>query len=345
MMDKCKNCGGGLEFSPKNKGNKCVNCGTVYEIAFETGFSKKDVAENTIKLDLKNSELSQGKCSSCGGSVIFGRRGLKAECPYCGSATLLVEKRAETMNVDSIVPFNYSKEEAIVKFKEVVNKNFFADKRIFNNITDNDIKGIYINAFVFDFTTSTNYHGVFSYQTTVKDKNGRTETKTIRKVVSGTFNKNFDNITIEANSNLTQYDLRSIEPFNYDSAVKYSDDFMHGYLLEYQDTMFEDCIEIAKNSMKTKIKQELLKKHGCTRIESLDMSTTYPSQKYNYCLLPVYFVNTQNYKNGEKHRALMNGQTGKVGNLPLNKLKVWLTVLFACGITVAIIIAVLLFVI
>jgi len=131
----------------------------------------------------------------------------------------------------------------------------------------------------------------------------------------------------------------AIEPFDYSSAVVFQEDFMNGYMLEYQDRAFNDCFKNAEEIMNNDIKKCLLKKHGCDKIESLNLSVSYPDRKYNYCLLPVYFVTTEDKKKN-KHKVVMNGQTGKVGKLPLNPWKVFLMVLGICAIVVAIAFAV-----
>jgi len=335
-MNKCKNCGGLITFNPEQKGNICEQCNSVFPIEYNYTFSKKGFEEaSTLKEDKLLDELKNIQCKSCGASLFVNKTQLQAECPYCGDSSMVQARKFKLMYIDTIVPFTFGKAEALKKFKSNVGGRFFANKKIFKNVKEENLNGSYINTFVFDFNTSSNYTGVFSYTRTVRDKDGKTRTETVYKNVSGVFSKTFKNITIEANSNLDQNELQTIEPFEYASAVEFKPDFLNGYILEHQDKMFNNCVADAEKIAENDIRRCLLRKHGCDRIVSLKMSTDYTEQKYSYCLLPVYFVNVVNKET--KYRALMNGQTGKVGKLPLDIGKILFIVLGSISIIVAII--------
>ena len=57
------------------------------------------------------------------------------------------------MYIDSIIPFNFNKEEALKKLMEENNKRSYVNRKIFRHVTKQDIKGLYINCVVFDFET------------------------------------------------------------------------------------------------------------------------------------------------------------------------------------------------
>ncbi|MCQ2564842.1 MAG: hypothetical protein MJ152_03195, partial [Clostridia bacterium] len=136
-----------------------------------------------------------------------------------------------------------------------------------------------------------------------------------------------NNVTVEANPNLSQEEMAGILPYNYSQAVEYDNAFLNGYMLEYQDKMFSDCFSIAEKFIKSEIEKEILRKHNCTGISSLTLETEYLDKKYNYCLLPVYFI--KNEIKGKKKKVLLNGQTGQVGSLPKSKWKVAITVILS----------------
>jgi len=321
-MSKCKNCGGKLSFSPQDKGNKCNHCGSMFPIDYIYEFSKKPFSENVdLKVDEFADTLKRVSCSSCGASVFLDKYQMQNICAYCGNKSIIKNKKTKLMYIDSIIPFSFDKNEALKRFKSAVKKNFFSNKTILKSVTSEDIVGTYVNAFVFDFSTKSTYKGVFVYEETVTN-NGKRETVEETKHVSGTYEKVYKNITVEANSNLDQEDLASIMPFDYSKMVKFNPDFMSNYMLEYQDKMFDECVENAKDIIKQKMKYELLRKHHCDRVRSLDIDTKYPIERYNYCLLPVYFVNAK--KKDKQYKIVMNAQNGEVGNLPKNW---WLTIL------------------
>lgn len=336
MLKNCENCGGKLNFDPKNKGNVCESCRTVFPVAYNYDFTKKpfEEAKNIPSNNISNS-MKNIRCKSCGANVLLTKFQMQTNCPYCGSSTIVESDSRELMYIDSIIPFSFGKADALAKFKQTVKKRFYANKKVFKGITENDIKGAYVNAFVFDMNTTSTYSGTFSYNKSYKDKDGNTKTKTIYVDVSGTFDKSFSNITVEANSNLEQSELASILPFEYGSAVDFNEDFMYGYMLEYQDRMFNDCVGLAERIIRSDIERALLRKHNCDKIVNLKLNTNYNNRRYNYCLLPVYFVST--VVKDKKYKAVMNGQTGKVGRLPKNIGRILLTIFLVCSIIVGLI--------
>lgn len=330
MIKNCKNCSGNVYFDPKRKGNVCENCDSVFPVKYNYNFPKKPF-ENAYDMKVDNfaKEMKSIKCNSCGALVMVNKDEVNSYCPYCNSANILDARKKSLMYIDSIIPFNYSKSEALTILQNTVKNTAFTNKKIFKNTTKKDVNGSYINAFVFDFNTMVTYNGVFSYTVRKKDSEGNVKYETRYKNVNGTHSNVFNNITIEANTNISQGDLMQVMPYDYKNVVDFQDDFMHGYMLEYQENMFDKCFKTAEQHISGRIKNELLKKHRCDNIVKLDMKINYVDRKYNYCLLPLYLV-TSNYKD-KKYTTVINGQTGKVGKLPKNGLKIFLTILGACG--------------
>lgn len=334
MLKNCENCGGKIEFSPKDKGNKCENCGSVFPIEYKYEFSKKVFDQNVgMPEDNFAKELKSIKCKSCGANVLLGKYEMQSTCPYCGNSNIYESKKKNIMSIDSIIPFAFNKTEAVSKLKTAIRKSFFANKSIFRRVIEKNVVGEYINAFVFDMNTTTKFKGVLAYSETVRDKDGRSKTITKHRYVDDFIVKDFKNIAVEANSNLNQTEFSEILPFEYASCVNFQPDFMNGYMLEYHDRMFKDAVAIAEKIMKSGIEREILNKYRCDSIVELQLNTNYQDKKYNYCLLPVYFVNKE--VKGKKYRALINGQTGKVSGLPFNKWKIFLIILLTCGALVA----------
>ncbi len=332
MENYCKSCGGETYFSAKDKGLVCKNCGNVFPIKYEYTFQKNDFDKH---VELEKDELALSmknvKCSSCGANVMMSKHQLQTRCLYCGAETTEQSAKKKLMYIDSVVPFRFSKAEALSKIKSTVKKRFYANKRIFKGVSEDDIVGVYVNTFVFDFNTRSHYEGVLSYTETKKDNEGKEYEETHHKLVSGTLDKFFQNITIESNSNLEQKELRSIMPYEYTSAVAFKQEFMKGYVLEYHDKMFNECVEAAQEIVKANIENSILFKYNCDRIVTLNLDVEYIDKKYNYCLVPVYFVNRV-YKD-RNYKVVMNGQTGKIGRLPKDKIRVFLTILLiALGI-------------
>ena len=339
-MNNCKNCGGEVVFTPKVRGNTCANCGSVFATEYVYKFVKKPIAESyNLESSTYEKNSKSLKCDSCGATMVLNKLQTQSSCPYCGNTSVIESRRKKLMAIDSVIPFSFSKQEAFNKFKHTLHSKFYANTKPFRGISLKNVAGVYVNSFVFDMATTSSYSGVFSYTKTTKDKDGNTKHETVHKAVHGVHKGVFKNVTIESNSHIEQSDLYSIMPFNFASAVEFKEDFMNGYLLEYENTKFDDCVNKAERIVKNRIENELLREHNCDRIVSLTLNTNYVEKKYNYCLLPFYLFSNV-YKN-TKYTSLMNGQTGKVGKLPTNIWKVLLTVFLICGFIVGIILLVL----
>ncbi len=338
---KCSKCGGVLYFDPKNKSNLCESCGAMDPVKYNYAFNKKDFNQAqmlNMKVDPLAKEMQSIKCKSCGANLLINKYEMINKCMYCGSETLTATSKSNMMYIDSVVPFTFGKAEAVNKFKSTVMKRFYANKKIFKGVTIDDVTGLYVNTFVFDFNTTSTYKGTLSYDKLVKNSQGESHYETITKNVSGDLVKLFKNLTIEANPNLDQLELLQIMPFEYTSAVDFQQDFINGYVIEYQDKMFNECVANAESVVKRELEREILRKYGCDTIIDLKIETQFVDRKYNYCLLPVYMFNKE-YKE-KRYKALMNGQTGKVGELPSNKWRVFFSIfllsLFVVGVVLLI---------
>jgi DNA-directed RNA polymerase subunit RPC12/RpoP len=193
MIYECENCGGNVLFSPKDKGNVCERCGSVFPIKYDYDVKKKDFSASN---ELNNTELLKAvknvKCNSCGANMVLNKKEIKSICPYCGSSTIAEVGEQKISNIDAIVPFDFNKEDALIRFNDKVSRSFFANKKIFKGITKEDFNGVYVNAFVFDLNTKVQYNGVFSYTETYRNSKGESKSRTRYRNVAGVFDKFFN---------------------------------------------------------------------------------------------------------------------------------------------------------
>lgn len=328
MELKCSGCGGALEFSPKDKGNRCLNCGKIKPIDFKYTFDKNPIENAKIKYSNTNKKLVGLICQSCGAHLILNNYKLQKTCPYCNNSQLVSAEEIKEYNFETIVPFAFSREDALEQLKEHIKKKKFVKRKAYKNISKDEIEGLYINSFVFDFDTSTSYSGTLSYTTEERDREGNVKSVTHYKNVSGVIDIPYKNVTIEANSNVLQSDIFGILPYDYSKAVEFRDDFMAGYILEYPDKSITDAYTLAKSRVDSDVKVRVLNKHSCDRVVSLSLDTTYSNEKYNYTLLPLYILKP---KDNKLKNVYINGQTGKISGLKLSATKILLLILFIIG--------------
>ena len=325
---KCSNCGGFLEYSPKDEALKCVNCGSIEKIENNNPIIQHDYMENRDKFD--NSwamDIRQVKCKECGAQLILNKLDIINKCSYCGSAGFENIKEKALISPDAVIPFKIDKMEAKTHFAQGIKKKWFIPNALKKKIPDVDIGSSYISSFIFNGSANVEYKGVLTYSDTERDRNGRSRTVTRTKHVKGSFVHELNNHVIECSDNLTQKEIEGILPYDTNSQKGYSGEYLLGSTAEYSDKSLLNANNDLEAQVRAIVTKRILSKHNCDGVRTLDLSINYVDKKYVYSLLPTYMVD---YDYNKKHyNTLMNGQTGKVGsNVPRSPLKITLFVLF-----------------
>ena len=328
--DKCKTCGGELKYNPYDKNIRCVRCENVYPFdkskeVLQHGISGAN-DDRDYRAWLKQNKFL--KCDSCGAQIMLDKYGVADVCPYCGNHYIATTESLPGLKPDAIIPFEFSEAEAVGRFKSAVRKKFFVPNDFKKNIPANKVYGVYVPAFSFDADSVTNYSGklVDEGNSVTVVRNSEYGFESWNKV-SGSVNCNHKNILVEASTKLTDYDLKNMQPFEFDGAYTYNQKFIVGYSVEYYQETINHCLNIAKNKMNKEIEYAINQKYRPDRVSDLSTDTTYSNQKYSYYLLPIY--NLEYVYKGKKWITSMNGQTGKINDkLPLSKLKISFVTIF-----------------
>jgi len=326
---KCKSCGSNLIFSPKHNALLCKNCGNTYTIEEGSSFLFHTF-ENEISISNEHNdwanETKMLKCQDCGAEIILDKFEYSSTCAYCGSNVVSKIEELPGLKPDAVIPFKFDGHDATLKFGELIKKKWFIPNSLKKKIPSSDMTGTYIACFSFNTNTFSNYSGIFSYNETYTNSKGESRTITHYVNVSGSHKSDFKNILIESNQHITDSDLNDIRPFNFNEIRKFNQDYLKGYVVEHYNEDANNCFKIAKSKMTNTIKQELLKKHKCTHISSIDLQTNFNNNSYAYYLLPIYLF-IYKYKD-RTYKTIMNGQNGKLGsNVPRSGVKITLFVL------------------
>lgn len=324
---KCPNCGAAIPFDSKSQKLKCRHCETEYDVDNLKAFSEESEILNDdyswqehVDSDVKDNSKKIYTCPSCGGEVVGDESMAASCCPYCGNSVILASKFEGMLKPDLVIPFKYSKEEALQKFKnfckgKVLLPNDFA----INNII-NKLNGIYIPYWLFncDSSCSSRFRAtrVSSYM------NGDYQiTQTDHFLVYRDGEISFENIPVDASSKLSPELLESLEPFEFKDGVDFNTAYLSGYFAdkyeEDKDESIKRANERIRNSTREAINSTVI---GYSTIipESSNVRINQGTSKY--ALLPIYVFNTTYH--GKQYTFAMNGQTGKMsGNLPSDNRK------------------------
>ena len=320
----CKNCGSVLLFDPNTKSLMCDKCNSHFEMQITKNFKRHQYQENFEESKTRDEWINDNKvfkCKNCGGSIVANKYEMSNTCPYCNTNLAVDSNNLPGLKPDAIIPFAFDKEKASQKFVENVRKKFYVSGKFKKHLPSNKIRGTYVPSFVFDMKTQSSYNGTLSRSERQGD-----HTFTTSFNINGTLNKKYSNVMIESSSQLKQYELNAIMPFDMSTAVDYQNGFILGYTVEYYAEKLKTCEEIARQTVASLIRKDILSKYTYDSVDELSISTKYDEKDYNYILLPVYKFE-YDYKN-KPFKTYMNGQNGKIdNNLPKSIPKIVMTVL------------------
>jgi predicted RNA-binding Zn-ribbon protein involved in translation (DUF1610 family) len=328
-VKKCPSCFGVMEFDPKTGGLACPFCGHTEAIpvseevpteAEEQDLSSADKLENCNWGVEKKTVI----CKSCGGESIYDALEIASVCPFCGSNQVMEAFDQNTMAPGGVVPFAVTDKQASDLFKTWIKKKWFCPKMAKESAKAQNFKGIYLPYWTFDAKTYSEYVGEYGI-----DKKRDDRIITNWYAVRGSSNLAFDDELVCATTRHSQSMLQGIEPYRTAENKTYKPEYVAGFAAERYSIGIKDAWEMAKQSMKFKIRNNIetgiKRQHRADRVRNLRITTKYSGLTYKYLLLPIWI---SSYKYQDKvYQFMVNGQTGKVsGKIPISVPKVILTV-------------------
>ena len=304
MNRKCPKCSAELILDSENNKLKCEYCRSIFDL-------------NETKKEIYT--------CSCGAEIIANTE-LK-KCIYCDSKDLTRKQFKSKYNIDYIIPFEITKEDAIKSFKKLCKNKWFMPKTFNINKKSQEIKGIYIPVMLCDYDTTGVLEAECDDISTWKS-NGYKYTKTDKyKAIRGG-NVSFEKILVNTSSNFQSEILDIIGPYNFKDLKEFNKDICNEYLIEKNNKTKEVLIKEANEKTKNYFKEEMKKDiKGFNKIKEIDSSINLYNLKDSFVLLPVWLLNIR-YKK-KNYTFAMNGQTGKINdNTPIDKFKIiflWLS--------------------
>lgn len=333
---KCDNCGDEMLFDPDSNCLKCDSCGNKIEFeqkeqnVRENDFLSALENENTINID-EGTKVNEIECESCGAILVYENNVFANKCVYCGSSHVQKNETSSYLKPEYLVPFAISKKYSNDLVDKWCKGKFFMDKNFKENVTANDLYGVYIPYWTYDTSTLTHYtamRGKHYFVTRTRRVNGKTETyqemRTRWYPVSGMHNKFFDDILVPATFNTENINYKQIIHFNLEALVEYDEKYVTGFLAKKYDLKLKEGWENAKINAQQELKYEIERRIGGDVVAGLKMDTNYSNITFKHILLPLW-IYTYNHK-GKIYNFLINGQTGTIfAKYPLNWLRVILT--------------------
>ena len=319
----CPNCGGTMQFDPQAGKLKCIFCDSLFTQEEAEAFFNQQNEEEEIKESGSDwGDLAEGmraySCNTCGAEIICDQNTAATKCPYCDNTTVIEAQFSGAIKPDFVIPFAFTKEQAMEKYKSYYEKRKLIPKDFLTGSKVEEIQGVYVPFWLYD--GSVNIDAEFE----AADKT-ETDKEIIRKIYKaerrGTVS--FENVPADASKRMPDDIMDSVEPFTFADLKPFSMTYMPGFLAERFDVEGDDDLQRAEkrvvNSAKQKTKDtvkhdEVTEKHG-------DYKVNYTKKKY--AMLPIWYLTTS--WQGKQWNFAMNGQTGKfTGDLPIDNTKLGL---------------------
>ena len=325
---QCPSCGGALAFDIGLQTLKCPFCENVFDvkdfaIADDPADNEQSVPKRAHADEWTQEEqngLSTYVCQSCAGEIIADTTTGATSCPYCNNPVVIKGHFSGSLRPDSIIPFKFTKEQAIAALKKHYKKRPLLPKTFSDTNKLNEIKGIYVPFWLYSGKADADieYNGKKVRKWSDSSYN-YTEESVFRASRAGTVQ--YSNIPVDASSKMQNDMMDSIEPFNLSEAVSFNTAYMAGYLADKFDEDESVCFDRANTRVKNSAKDVFAKTVvGYTSVSAVQTSVQFSDVATSYTLLPVWLLNTT--WDNTQYTFAMNGQTGRlVGELPIDKKK------------------------
>jgi len=324
---KCPNCGAAIPFDSKSQKLKCQHCDTEYDVDNLKAFNdESEILEDDFSWskheddNIKDNSKKIYTCPSCGGQVVGDESMAACSCPYCGNSVILASKFEGMLKPDMVIPFKYTKDEALTKFKDFCKgKVLLPNDFVINNII-NKLNGIYVPYWLFDCDSSCSSRFRATRVSTYMQGDYEV-TQTDHFLVFRDGQISFENVPVDASTKLTPELLESLEPFVFKDGVDFNTAYLSGFFADKYEENKDVSIKRANERIKTSTIEAIASTViGYTTLIPESSNIRINEGKCKYALLPIYVFNTT--YGGKQYTFAMNGQTGKMsGNLPKDKKK------------------------
>ena len=344
---QCPSCTGPLHYSGASGKLECDYCGSSYTVAeiealykekeakaaeaFETADTAAQSGDDSSAWDTASMSSDWGadaagmktySCPSCGAELICDANTAATACPYCGNPTVVPGQFAGQLKPDFIIPFKYSKEDAVKALKEHCAGKIFLPKSFTNENHIQKIQGIYVPFWMFDGEAEGDAHYEATRSRTYTSGDYEiTETRHFDVYRAGRVT--FEKVPVDASSKMPDDYMDSIEPYDYSELRPFSTAYLPGFLADKFDVTVEQSRERAdkrcENTLAAALRDSVKGYDSCLPKGG---SISLKRGKVHYALMPVWMLNTK--WNGKDFLFAMNGQTGRlVGELPVSRGRFW----------------------
>jgi ribosomal protein S27E len=304
------------------------------------------VASGAQDIEADSSSLMTFKCTGCGAEVIVNtENAMTARCHWCRHVLGVNEQIPNGAVPDAVLSFHVRKDDAVARNRQFVAKRQqFAQKELKEQITPENVHGVYLPYMIVDGNVSADVAGHGEIETR-RYQRGSENNKTtyydadvyrVRRHVDFTV----DDLPLESSAARGNLDTRAntnniinaILPFDTKNAVKWNASYLAGFTSEKRDRNVE--------ALRPRLEDELLSIARCQVEDSAkryDRGVRWEEEhidvhgtRWVSMYLPVwlYSYHQPGSNGGMLHYIAVNGRTGEtMGSVPVQQWKLLLAAL------------------
>jgi len=336
--EKCLGCGASIKYNSKLKKFICDYCHSEFTIDDLKKHKEKMQKDDKLTREFNKMQDMEGYvCQNCGAEIISLDNISSTSCLYCRSSAIIKNRLTGIYKPDSIIPFKYTKEDAINEFINKC-KGRLLIPRGFKDIKNiQEMEGLYVPFWLYDCENDAYLKCDGTRVTTWMDSR-YVYTKTDYYKVERGGVLSFESVPNDAATRFDDKIMNSIEPFDYREMVDFNTSYLAGFLSEKYDVESADAYKNAsiriKDDSKNYLRSEM---RGYSSLINKEEKNDLKVNKTKYVFLPVYVLNIK-YKEKIYHFA-MNGQTKKmVGEIPVSTSKLILLIVITFVVSFAVVI-------
>lgn len=244
-----------------------------------------------------------------------------AECPYCGSPTILPDRIEGGVKPEKVIPFVVTKEQAQKQFED-----YFKGKKLLPNVFLNsrnrisEMRRLYVPYWLFSCDACADM--VYDAEKVCTEQKGEWEiTRTKHYLVRRRGGMRFENIPVDGSVKMDDKLTESLEPYDLSAAIPFQSAVLAGAMADHADADCDACEKRAVERVERSVEQTMLdtvRDYDTVNERSRRIVTERGSA--TPALLPVWLMTT--VKEGKTYTFAVNGQTGKLTcDVPADKKK------------------------
>lgn len=325
---KCPNCDAGLIFDAEEQRFSCEFCLSSFTEEELAGTSSATRAEEMERENAEfTGEVREYHCPSCGAEVIADCNTVADTCYYCHNPIVLSDKVTGVYKPSKVIPFKYTKEEAVDEFLRFAKKKKFIPKNYFSREQLNHLAGVYYPFWVTDADTDSLLTGVGKNVRTWTSGDYRyTETTSYHVERGGRIH--YEDLTTSAITTEDKEMLEGILPYPCEMYQDFSMPYLQGFVAKKRDIEREQLYPEVKGRMNSYAESLLRRTTSYSSLSVRSCNVNVLQSHWEYSLLPVWVMTyiKKHKKDSSKDKTFvyaLNGATGKIfGRLPISLPKI-----------------------